>query len=60
MKRQKTKHPLFSAGLMMVGFFLVLGTIGALEVNNIGMSQAFVQGLAGIGVTYLGALGAYI
>lgn len=54
MKNKKSKYPFFSASLTVIGFFLVLGTVGALECDNIGIGQAIIQALIGSGITYLG------
>lgn len=54
MKNQKTRNSFFSVGLMVIGFIVVLGSAGALEVGNIGIGQTLIQFLIGAGITYVG------
>lgn len=54
MRNLKVILPLFSASLMVIGFFLILGMVGALEVDNVGMKQAFYQCLKGAGMFAVG------
>ncbi len=37
--------------LLLVGMFIVVGSIGALEIDNIAMLQCIIQCLIGIGLT---------
>lgn len=56
MKKTKSKKSTFSAILVAIGVFLLLGTVGGLETDNIGMTRAIIQSFIGVGIIYLGAI----
>lgn len=37
--------------LMLIGMFIMLGSVGAMEINNISILQCILQCLLGIGLT---------
>lgn len=37
--------------LLLVGMFILVGSVGALEINNITMLQCIIQCFIGIGLT---------
>lgn len=45
----------FASILFIIGILFVIGTAGALEVDNIGFLQAFIQGFIGIIMCVVGA-----
>ena len=54
MKNKKVILPIFSTSLMMIGFLILWGSAGALEVDNIGIRQTLIQSSIGAGITWLG------
>lgn len=42
--------------LFLIGILFVIGTAGALEADNIGFLQAFIQGFIGIIMCVVGAV----
>ena len=45
----------FAGILFIIGILFVIGTAGALEVDNISFLQAFIQGFIGIVMCVVGA-----
>ena len=45
----------FAGFLFLIGILFVIGTAGALENDNIGVLQGFIQALAGIILSIIGA-----
>lgn len=44
--------------IAVLGFFYMLGSIGALDNNSIGLAQGFRQCFVGIGALVVGTIGA--
>lgn len=53
MKRRKILNTIATI-LVTFGVFLLIGTAGGLELDNITMTQAIVQSLIALGVTVIG------
>ena len=54
MKRRKTLNTI-AVILVTLGLFLLIGTAGALECDNITMTQAITQSIIFLGITVIGA-----
>ena len=55
MKKRVVKYIMGS--VMLAGFILAYGTIGAYEIDNISNDQASIQGAIGVGLILLGSFG---
>lgn len=54
-KRHRQIHkPYFAVCLIFLGFLSVVGSIGALEVDNIGVGQMLLQILTGVIIASVG------
>lgn len=42
--------------LLLVGFFIVVGSAGACDVGNITLARAVVQSLVGLPMMYIGSM----
>lgn len=53
MKRRKTFNNI-AVALVVIGLFLLIGTVGSMELDRIGFTQAGVQTLISLGITVIG------